>query len=44
MVNQLWASREGGAKRFETGEGLLFGWEQIVGVWEREKERRDAEW
>ena len=43
MVNQLWASRPGGAKKFETGDGILFGWEQIVGMWDREKERRDSD-
>ncbi len=43
MVNQLWASREGGAKRFESGDGVRFGWAQILGVWEREKARRDAD-
>jgi hypothetical protein len=42
MVNQLWASREGGAKKFETGEGLRFGWDTVVNMWDREKDRRDS--
>ncbi len=41
MVNQLWASREGGAKRLVTGNGIHFGWSVIVDMWEREVERRD---
>ena len=41
MVNQLWASRAGGAKSFETGIGVPFGWEAILDMWDREKERRD---
>ena len=43
MVNQLWASREGGAKKFESGDGVAFGWEQIMAMWDREKARRDTE-
>lgn len=43
MVNQLWASRAGGAKSFQTGDGIAFGWEAIVGMWDREKERRDQD-
>ena len=42
MVNQLWASKEGGAKRFLSEEGTFFGWAQIEDMWERECDRRDA--
>ena len=42
MVNQLWASRPRGAKSFEDKNGVSFGWEQILGMWEREKTKRDG--
>jgi len=41
MVNQLWASRNGGAKDFIAG-GIKFGWKNVVDMWTREKERRDT--
>jgi hypothetical protein len=42
MVNQLWASRQSGAKKFESGDGVRFGWDAIVNLWNREKEKRDS--
>ena len=42
MVNQLWSSRQGGAKQFITGDGQTrFGWGAILDLWDREKARRD---
>lgn len=41
-MNQLWASRDGGAKKFVTAAGERFGWDSIVNMWDREKERRDT--
>ena len=41
LINQLHASRDTGAKAFETGEGVAFGWKVISEMWDREKDRRD---
>lgn len=42
LINQLWASRDGGAKRFVTGNGRTqFGWKSICEMWQREKLKRD---
>jgi hypothetical protein len=42
IINQLWASRDGAAKQFESAEGWKLGWEAIIGMWEREKAKRDS--
>ena len=39
MVNALFSSRMDGTKRFQL-EGNLFGWEAVIGMYEREYERR----
>jgi hypothetical protein len=42
MVNQLFASQETGQKAFhKTAHGPSFGWKEIIGMWDREKDRRD---
>ena len=41
MINQLWASRDTGAKLFRSADAVPFGWASICDMWEREKARRD---
>ena len=42
MINALWSSREGGAKRFLHGsEKVHFGWQAIIDMWDRERSKRD---
>ena len=41
MINQLWASRDTGAKLFRSADGVTFGWKAISDMWGREKQRRE---
>ena len=41
MINALFASKDGGARKFKTPEGIQFGWQAIVDMYQRECQRRD---
>ena len=42
MINALFTSKVGGTRRFLNEAGTLFGWQAIVGMYQRECESRDA--
>ena len=41
MINALYSSQEGGARSFQDGDGIEFGWKAIVDMFSRECQRRD---
>ena len=41
MINALFASKDGGARKFKTPEGIQFGWQVIVDMYKRECQRSD---
>jgi len=42
MINALFASKDGGARKFKTSTGIQFGWQAIVDMYTRECQRRDS--
>ena len=42
MINALFASKEGGTRKFQTGTGTAIGWKVIVDMYTRECCRRDS--
>jgi len=42
MINALFASKDGGARRFQTATKVSFGWKAIVDMYKRECTRRDS--
>jgi len=42
MINALFASKNGGARKFTSVLGTQFGWQAIVDMYKRECQRRDS--
>ena len=42
MINALFSSRDGGTRKFQTSDGIRFGWQAIVDMYGRECLRRDG--
>ena len=42
MINALFASKEGGARRFQSADEISFGWKAVTGKHKRECRRRDG--
>ena len=42
MINALFASKEGGARRLQSAKKISFGWKVITDMYKRECRRQDA--
>lgn len=41
MINALFASQEGGARKFTDARGIHFGWKAVMDLYSRECQRRE---